>query len=228
MLDTAKVLEFFNAENIKHPIHVLGCGAVGSHVCEQLARIGCNEAHIWDFDTVEPKNVTNQLFTQEHVGMEKTTAVEQIMHSINPDMVIHIHGKVTVPCKQIQGYVFLCVDNIELRKAIVEDLMYSPMVISFADFRMRLIDAQYYHARTSEEAEMTAFLNTMQFTHEEAAAATPVSACGVQLSVCYTPKTVACIGIANFVKEVIGEPVHDMVLINFDTMYMAALPKGGH
>ena len=51
MIDTTKVMEFFNAsEKVRVPVHVVGCGAIGSHVCEQLTRLGMDEVHIWDFD----------------------------------------------------------------------------------------------------------------------------------------------------------------------------------
>ncbi|MBQ2348114.1 MAG: hypothetical protein II388_07095, partial [Clostridia bacterium] len=46
------------------------------------------------------------------------------------------------------------------------------------------------------------FLATMQFSHEEAAAETPVSACGVTLGVATTVRIAAALSVNNFVKFV--------------------------
>ena len=36
-MDRSKLLEFFDATDVKKSVHVVGCGAIGSHVCEELA-----------------------------------------------------------------------------------------------------------------------------------------------------------------------------------------------
>ena len=61
-MDRSKVLEFFDATKYDYPYHVIGCGAIGSHVCEELARLGISNVHLYDFDTVSSHNITNQMF----------------------------------------------------------------------------------------------------------------------------------------------------------------------
>ena len=46
MLARKKILEYFDADTIKDTIHIVGCGAIGSHVAEQLVRIGCTNIHL--------------------------------------------------------------------------------------------------------------------------------------------------------------------------------------
>ena len=44
------------------------------------------------------------------------------------------------------------------------------------------------------------FIRSMNFSHEEAAAETPVSACNVTLSVAPTIRVISSLGVANFVN----------------------------
>ena len=45
---------------------------MGSRIAELLARLGIRKINIWDMDTVEDKNVANQIYTHKHIGMNKT------------------------------------------------------------------------------------------------------------------------------------------------------------
>ena len=212
MIDTTKVMEFFNAsEKVRVPVHVVGCGAIGSHVCEQLTRLGMDEVHIWDFDKVEPKNITNQMFLAADIGLSKVDAVEKMMLSINPDMKIVKHPK---------G--ISAVDNISLRREIIKANMMNPNCVGFADFRMRLTDAQYYFARRDDPDQIKNLLASMDFTQEEAAEATPKSACGVELSVIYTVKMIVAYGMANFVKFFSKQKVSNIILCDANLMCVDA------
>ena len=48
-----KILEYFNADDIEDSIHIVGCGAIGSHIAEQLVRIGCTNIHLYDSRTTQ-------------------------------------------------------------------------------------------------------------------------------------------------------------------------------
>ena len=71
-MDLNKSLEFFDPNKVKERCHIIGCGSIGSNVAELLARYGVERITLWDFDTVEPHNIANQLFTEEDVGAPKT------------------------------------------------------------------------------------------------------------------------------------------------------------
>lgn len=214
-MNKSKILEFFDASQVKEDINIVGCGSIGSHVCEQLARMGFESIHIWDFDTVSAHNITNQMFYENQIGMKKTEAVTEMMKSINPLINIEQHTEGLQEPYIINGYIFLCVDSIELRKAIVEANMYNTNIKAIFDFRMRLVDAQYYAA--TKDYEFEEMLKTMDFTHEEAHNATPMSACGVELSVIYAPKTIVSLGIANFVKMTQGTDYKNLILVDMNT-----------
>ena len=218
-------MEYFDATQIKAPIHIVGCGAIGSHVAEQLARMGCENIHLWDFDIVSPHNITNQMFIHADIGYNKTTCVAEAMQEINPDLA----GKVTMHHKGWQGepltgYVFLCVDNIDLRREIVTVNQYNPNCLAFFDFRMRLTDAQHYMAVREDAAQMKKLLESMAFSHAEAKDATPKSACNVELSVIYTVKGIVSFGVSNFVRLVLGQSTKTMILLDFNLLTLDAFP----
>ena len=60
-MDLAKQSEYFNPINVTDEIHIIGLGAIGSTLAEQLARMGFTNFYIYDFDRIEEKNIVNQI-----------------------------------------------------------------------------------------------------------------------------------------------------------------------
>lgn len=200
-MDLSKSLEYLDPINdIKGSIHVIGVGAMGSRIAELLVRLGIPKINIWDMDTVEAKNVTNQLYFQGQVGQQKTDALETILKNINPNVEVIKHGKFNN--NSISGYIFLCVDSIELRHTIAKANELNPNIKGMFDCRMRLEDAQSYGADWTDESQRKTFINSMEFTDEEAVEATPVSACGTTLSVASTVVSTAAFTVSNFINLV--------------------------
>jgi len=200
-LNLSKSYDFFKPEEVKERIHIIGCGSVGSTVAELLARFGLTKLSLYDFDRVEPKNLANQLFRQEHIGKKKAGTLAHILCEINPaikdDIRVSSHGYVA---QKLSGYVFLCVDNIELRREIATTNRDNPYIKAMFDFRTRLTDAQHYAADWSDMKMVDDFINSMNFSHEEAVTETPVSACNVTLSVAPTIRMISSLGVANFIN----------------------------
>jgi len=212
-LDITKHAEYFEPRDVKKPCHIIGCGAIGSTVAETLARLGIEKFVLYDFDKVEPHNIANQMFYQRQVGMPKVHAVYQTITEINNDAKIRVvqTGWQEHP---LAGHVFLAADNADVLKRLVEMNKDNPQILSMWDFRMRLGDAQHYGADWTNQKQKEAFIASLQFTNEEARAASPVSACGTTLSVITTVRGIVSAGIANFIGYIRGEPVKKMILID--------------
>ena len=212
-MDLSKSYEYFDPDKDDARVHIIGCGSVGSTVAENLARMGVTKMTLWDFDTVEAHNIVNQMFRQKDIGVPKVEALKGILEEINPeitkDLKIQPEGWTG---KLLSGYIFLCVDNIELRRQIVELHMSTPYVKAVYDFRTRLEDAQHYAADWSDPAMKKDLLNSMQFSHEEATAETPVSACNVTLGVCPTVRIICAYGVANHMNFINGKGLKKLVL----------------
>ena len=212
-MNLEKHLEFFNPLEVKEQFHIIGCGAIGSNIAENLARLGLTNIHLYDFDIVEPHNVANQLFYEDQQYTLKTDALATILARINPSIELALHNKGWLPGQRLRGHVFLCVDNIDTRRAIVEENLNNPQVKGFYDFRMRLTDAQHYAADTSPKLRQT-LLDSMQFTHEEAKEATPVSACRTTLSVLPTIRMITSAGVGNMINYIKTGKIRKLVLID--------------
>ena len=215
MMDLSKSYDFFKPEMLKERIHIIGCGSVGSTVAELLARFGLTNITLYDFDVVEKHNIVNQMFTANDVGRPKVDAVADIICNINPDAKDCIK---TVPegysNQRLSGYVFLCVDNIDLRREIATKYEGNTFIKAMFDFRTRLTDAQHYAADWSDNKMVSDLINSMNFTREEAAEATPMSACNVALSVAPTLRIVCSYGVSNFINFVTKGEIKKLVLID--------------
>lgn len=207
-----KHIDFFDPSNLDCAIHIIGCGAIGSRIAEILVRLGCTKIHLWDFDTVSPHNITNQLFRSIDIGKPKVNCLVEMLTQINPMVELIQHGKYEK--QNVSGYVFLCVDSIDLRREIATHLKTNPYVKAMFDARMRLTDAQSYGADWSDKESKEAFLNSMQFSSDEAKEATPVSACGTTLSVLPTVATIASLTVSNFINFTLGKEIQSIILLD--------------
>lgn len=212
-MDLSKSYEFFKPEMCKNRIHLIGCGSVGSTVAELLTRFGLTDITLYDFDSVESKNLANQMFWTRDLNVPKVVAVKNMMCDINPDCREKVkvvpdgwHGQ------KLAGYIFLCADSVDVWKAIVNQNMLNPNIKAMFNFRTGLTDAQHYAADWSVPRQREAFVNSMDFTHEEAREQTPVSACGVTLSVAPTVRMICTAGVTNFINFVKGEEIKKQIL----------------
>ncbi len=210
-----KIYEFFQPEKLRGRVHIIGCGAIGSTVAENLARYGITNMSLYDFDTVEAHNIANQMFTQDDIGKLKVEAVAENLKRINPEIA---KGLQLFPGgwkgQKLAGYVFLAVDNIDLRREIANACKGSPFVKGMFDFRMGLLDGQHYAADWRDPRMVEAFIGSMQFSHEEAKAETPVSACNLTLSVCPSVRAIVAYGVQNFVNFVKGDGIKKFIQLN--------------
>lgn len=214
-MNLSKSYEFFQPEMCKERIHIIGCGAIGSTVAENLARFGLTKITLYDFDYVEPHNIANQMFRQSDIGKLKIEALADILYDINPEIKkdIKLVDKGYVNQK-LSGYVFLCVDNIDLRREIACKCKGNTFVKAMFDFRMRLTDAQHYAADWNNGKMVEDFINSMAFSHEDAMEETPVSACNIVLSVVPTVRAIVARGVFNFIDFVKDNSIHKFIQID--------------
>lgn len=225
-MNLSKHREFFNPDNLTDEIHIIGCGAVGSTIAEQLARIGIKKLHLYDFDTVSEHNITNQMFIAPQIGLTKLKAMTALLEFINPDIKLILHEEGWKPGMPLTGYVYLAVDNIDTRKEIIKDNLFNPMIRAMFDTRMRLTDAQHFAAKWTNEGKK--FLqNTMNFTREEAASSTPMSACGTTLSVTPTVRIICSLAVANLINVLLNKPITKTILIDAFNMTIDAFDENG-
>lgn len=214
-MDLSKSYEYFQPEKVDSRIHIVGCGSVGATVAENLVRLGLTNLTLWDMDVVAPHNLANQIFRQQDIGHSKVEALADILFALNPEVK---DGLKLCPegwnGQKLNGYVFLCVDNIELRRQIVEKHFNNLFIKAMLDFRTLLESAQHYAADWSDDKMREDFLNSMNFSHDEAKSETPVSACGVTLGVAPTVRAICALGVANFVNFINGKGLKKLLILD--------------
>lgn len=107
-------------EQLLFPISIIGAGSIGSWTALCLAKMGCLDIEIWDFDKVEPHNTPNQFFNRIDGGEEfkKNRLLADTISDFSH----------TIPKTQ-EGYtdealsskiIISAVDNMETRKKLFE------------------------------------------------------------------------------------------------------------
>lgn len=219
-MDLSKSFDFLNPNEVTDRIHIIGCGSVGSTVAELLVRFGLKNFSLYDFDVVESRNLVNQMFTGDDLYKPKVECVvNHLVHIVPEEDRKDLYESIEMfpegwQGEKLYGYVFLCVDNIELRKKIVSDNKFNNSVKAMFDFRTGLTDAQHYAADWSRMEDKKALLSTMDFSHEEAAEAVPMSACRVPMCVAPTVRMVSNVGVCNFINFVKGKGLKKAMIMD--------------
>lgn len=71
-------------------VAIAGLGGLGSNVAVMLARAGVGHLLLVDSDTVEPSNLNRQSYFIRHLGMPKTTALQELLKEINPYVTVEV------------------------------------------------------------------------------------------------------------------------------------------
>jgi molybdopterin/thiamine biosynthesis adenylyltransferase len=214
-MDLRKHSEYFDPNEVSEPIHIIGLGAVGSNIADQLARFGFDNFHLWDMDTVEFKNITNQMYSTFHVNYPKTKAMRAIIKDINPNANITLHEKYTG--EPLEGYIFLAVDSISVRKLAVTSNMDNEKVLAIFDTRIGAMDAQAYAAERNSLGDL---LSTMDFTDEESLRDAPRSLCGEMISIRSTVQIITSLQVQNFIEFLRGKPLKKQILFMGEIPYL--------
>ncbi len=97
-------------------VTVIGCGAVGSFTCLTLAKMGITDIEVYDGDKVEEHNLPNQWYRPDHVGMNKTDALWDILVDFT-GVELKAHDR-HYDRDALRGLVISCVDSMDTRMAI--------------------------------------------------------------------------------------------------------------
>ena len=82
--DVSSPLSWFRSKTVA----VWGCGAIGSHLAESLARAGVNRLLLRDKSVVTPGVLVRQLFDDSDIGKSKATATKERLLRAFPDLAV--------------------------------------------------------------------------------------------------------------------------------------------
>lgn len=131
MLNT-KSFSIIDKDKIKGNIHVVGVGALGSRIVENLVRLNlASKIVVYDMDVVEEKNLNNQVYLRRHIGMPKVKAMQDFALDIDGDAKLRIKNKqVEYIRTKSDDILILAIDNFAARAKILSQVEGNPLVIS--------------------------------------------------------------------------------------------------
>lgn len=133
-------IDIVNYEELSIPIHLIGCGGIGSWTALTLAKMGCSNIHVYDDDEVEEHNVASQFFSDDQLEMLKTDALAVNVEKFT-NMKLHLH--INEEEKDInEGLVILAVDSLDARRELSE--IFKEKNIFIIDGRMGGLQAEIY------------------------------------------------------------------------------------
>ena len=103
---------------------VVGCGGLGGHIIDQLARIGVGFLRVVDGDVFEPSNLNRQLLSEVPLlGVSKAQAASDRIARVNPDITVDAVAEFMTEanaCELLRGcdVVMDALDNIPSRRLL--------------------------------------------------------------------------------------------------------------
>ena len=122
------------------PVHLIGAGSLSSKYAPTLTVKGVRTIHVWDDDVVEARNLYNQRFLPEHIGMPKVEAVADYCRRLKPDgqTTFVLHREKLVAGTPLSGIVLAGVDSMKSRGVTWSCVRNNPVVSFFADGRVAM------------------------------------------------------------------------------------------
>lgn len=126
-----RLIGFENFNKLQNSkVLVFGVGGVGGYVVESLTRSGIGTIGIVDNDTVNLSNLNRQIIaTSQTIDKYKTDAMEERVHSINPDCVVNKYtmfylpeNKDLIPLKEYD-YIVDAIDTVTAKLILIEEAM---------------------------------------------------------------------------------------------------------
>lgn len=190
-------------------VDVIGCGASGSRIVLSLAKLGVENIHAWDFDTVEAHNIANQAFGRGDVGALKVDALAALVKR-DTGVVITTHAEKVDGSEPLGDVVFLLTDTMSSRKEIWDKgLKYKLRTRLLVETRMGADSGRVYALNPNMPSHVKAWEGAWYPDDQ-----TEVSACGASISVGPTAEVLSGLAVWQMVRWFSVEEGGDDVLEN--------------
>jgi molybdopterin/thiamine biosynthesis adenylyltransferase len=196
MISTVKNIEVFDPNNFKYPVHIIGCGALGSKVALEVAKLGIKEIVLHDFDKVEEHNLSNQFFKYIDIGELKAEALSKNIKEATNTLTVWNDKEVNKYTK-LEGVIFICTDTMSSRIEIFENCCrYNPAVKFLIEMRMGVAIGRVYALNPIDRKKVEKY-ETSLYTSEEVVVK---SACGNVPSIGATSSIISSMGVWQLIK----------------------------
>lgn len=151
---------------IVQSVHVIGAGSVGSHVVNQLVRIGVTDITVWDDDSINSHNIGPSLYGIRNVGYFKVDTLRAI---IARDTGVEIKvAQQRYTGQKLRGVVVACVDNMETRQIIWGAVKQNIFATLLLDTRTAEYFTQVFAVRPSKPEDIEEYEPYLAYSSSEA------------------------------------------------------------
>ncbi len=201
MIDPMRHFEIFSPDSFgNRRIDVIGAGATGSRIALSLAKLGVQNIHAWDFDTVAGHNIANQLYRIKDVGRPKVEALRDLIMEQTGDE-ITIHNERYDPEEQARErmgvVVFVLTDSMASRKAIFDSLRTKMYVRLLIETRMGADNGRIYTLSPYRPDIANRYAESL-YSDEDAH--TEASLCGTAITVAPTADMISGYAVWQFIR----------------------------
>lgn len=116
----SRQLDLVKPSELDFPIWVIGAGGIGSWTTLALAKMGCPNLTVIDFDLVEEHNVPSQIYTPDQVKQPKVLALKDLVKQLTGTEIIPVQQKFQdwYQHENAPAVIICAVDSLETRKEI--------------------------------------------------------------------------------------------------------------
>lgn len=203
-IDTTRHVEIFSPDSFgSRRIDVIGAGASGSRIVLSLAKLGIENIHVYDFDSVEAHNIANQAYSQSDIGRPKVEALQALVKE-HTGMDIAIHNERVDGSQRLGEVVFLLTDTMASRKEIWQKaIRYKATTKLMIETRMGVDQGRVYTINPTRPAHVKGWEETL---YDDDVA--EVSACGSTISVGPTAEFLSGLAVWQLIRWLAIETGH--------------------
>ena len=213
-MEFLRQLDLVSPETLDIPVHLVGCGGIGSFTALVLSKMGVRHLSLYDPDGIEEHNLPNQLFRVSDVGRPKVEALREILEEFAG---LPVEAQpVEVERQRMAGVVISGVDTMRARKTIWQQcIRYRAAILRYIDARMGAEVARIYAVKPTDPGDIRFYEKTLY--HDEEAEAIPCTAAAIV----YSGFAIASL-IGNLVKRLAtGEDLPREVLFDLKTLTLS-------
>lgn len=135
-IDYTRQKGIWNPDNQQSDLIIVGGGCSGSWTASCLADLGFRNISVIDYDKVENINIPSQIYGLEDVGKFKVEQLAEKIFKKNGIKIKAINKKIDEEHKfcdmvniSLNTIIIMCLDNIECRKQIYEEIKDMPLTL---------------------------------------------------------------------------------------------------
>lgn len=155
-------LDLIPLEDLKRQVHIIGAGAIGSHVALMLAKMGITDLTIYDPDFVSIENMSCQGYRFSDIGKPKVQALFEIVKDYTNIEIKKVQEPWTKEKPfDLRGIVISAADSMQVRTDLFTHCKNDFRVDWFIDSRMGAESALMYVMNAQRPEDQSAYEATL-------------------------------------------------------------------